>query len=53
MARAVLTLNSIVVGVVVLPVLFTGMTLLYYDLRVRKEHFDLEALTQEMGVAAT
>ena len=53
MARAVLTLNSIVVGVAVLPVLFTGLTLLYYDLRVRKEHFDLEALTQEMGVAAT
>ena len=53
LARAVLTLNNIVVGVAVLPVVFTGMTLLYYDLRVRKEHFDLEALSQEMGVAAT
>ena len=50
LARAVLTLNSIVVGVAVLPVAFTGMTLLYYDLRVRKKGFDLATLSQEMGV---
>ena len=47
------TFNSIVVGVAVLPVAFTAMTLLYYDLRVRREHFSLEVLSQEMEVAST
>jgi fatty acid desaturase len=50
---ALTTLNSIVVGVAVLPVAFTAMTLLYYDLRVRREHFNLEVLSQEMRVAST
>ena len=33
------------------PVLFIANTLLYYDMRVRKEHFDLEQLSNDMGLA--
>lgn len=40
------------VGVVTLPVATIAFTLLYYDLRVRMEGYDLNALSQEMGVAA-
>ncbi len=41
-----------VASIAAVPVLWIGMTLLYYDLRVRKEDYDIEALTREMGVAA-
>ena len=35
------------------PIVFIAGTLLYYDLRVRKEQYDLSALSQEMGTVAT
>ena len=45
------TLGSLIVGVAVPPVMFIAATLLYYDLRVRKEDYDFAALSREMGVA--
>lgn len=39
-----LTVASALIMLVFLPVLYCVMTLLYYDLRIRKEAFDLEAL---------
>ena len=38
-------------SVLVLPVIFIAGTLLYYDLRVRKEGFNMDRLSQEMGIA--
>lgn len=46
------TLSGEVMYVVVTPVLFIAGTLTYYDLRVRKEQYDIETLSREMGVAA-
>jgi hypothetical protein len=40
-----------VVGIFVLPVLFIAGTLVYYDVRIRKEQFDLTVLRREMGLA--
>ena len=34
------------------PFISCVFTLFYYDLRVRKEAFDLELLSQQLGVAA-
>jgi len=45
-------LGSIVVAVAVPPIAGIASTLIYYDLRVRKENYDLTTLSQEMGVAA-
>ena len=44
--------GAIAAVVSVPPVLFTAGTLLYYDLRVRKEDYDVETLSREMGLAA-
>ncbi len=46
-----LVLGSMVVGVVVPPVTYIATTLLYYDLRVRKEGYDMSRLSTEMGVS--
>ena len=46
-------LGGIAVEIVVAPIVFIAGTLLYYDLRVRKEQYDLSALSQEMGTVAT
>ena len=52
-ATAVSTLlqfvGGLIVAVVVPPVVAVTMTLLYYDLRVRKEEYDLTTLSREMG----
>jgi len=48
----ILSLGGVVVGVAVPPVLFISGTLLYYDLRVRKEEYDFAGLSREMGIAA-
>ncbi len=45
--------GSLVVGVLVPPVVVIATTLLYFDLRVRNERFDLRRLSLEMGVATT
>ena len=49
--HAILGLGGMVVSIVVLPVIFIAGTLLYYDLRVRKEAYDVSALSREMGIA--
>jgi hypothetical protein len=36
-------------AVAIYPILATVVTLLYYDLRVRKEGFDLEVMSRELG----
>jgi hypothetical protein len=51
--RAVVTIGNIVVVVLAAPVLHIAATLLYYDLRVRKEGYDIAALSQEMELAAS
>ena len=43
---------GLVVVIVVTPVLAIAGTLLYYDVRVRKEQYDFDTLSHEMGVAA-
>jgi hypothetical protein len=49
----ILALGEIVVAVAVVPVLFIGWTLLYYDMRVRNEKYDVAALSRELGLVAT
>ena len=39
-----------IVGALLMPILSTGFTLLYFDLRVRKEGYSLEALAQELNI---
>ena len=43
-----IVLNRIV-SILVAPVTFIASTLLYYDLRIRKENYDMERLSTEMG----
>jgi hypothetical protein len=40
-----------VVSLIVTPLLYCVLTLLYYDLRVRKEGYDLEVLASELPAA--
>ena len=49
----ILSLGGVLVGIFVLPVLFIAGTLVYYDVRIRKEQFDLAVLRREMGLAAS
>ncbi|MBI2166473.1 MAG: zinc ribbon domain-containing protein [Chloroflexi bacterium] len=41
--------NETLAGVLVNPIIYIGLTLLYLDLRVRKESYGLETLASEMG----
>ena len=41
------------VKILVLPVWFIAGTLIYYDLRVRREAYSLDTLSREMGIAIT
>jgi hypothetical protein len=41
--------GGLVAAVLVAPILASGLTLLYFDLRVRKEAFDLELLAQQIS----
>lgn len=43
---------GLIVGVLVRPIQAAATTLLFYDLKIRKEAFDLEALAQQAGIAA-
>ena len=49
---SVLFLAGLAVTTAILPVISIASTLLYYDLRVRKEGYNLSRLLAEMGVAA-
>ena len=42
-------LGTLIIGVLVAPILAGGVTLLYFDLRIRKEAFDLELLSQQLS----
>jgi hypothetical protein len=46
-------MGGLVVMVVVPPVLMIAWTLLYNDLRVRKEKYDVAAMSRELGIDAT
>ena len=41
-------LSDIMIRIAVLPVLFIAGTLLYYDVRVRNEKYDLATLSREL-----
>ena len=43
------TIGATIGSILSTPVAITGATLLYYDLRVRKEGYSLEALAEELG----
>ncbi len=40
-------------GIVLAPILPCALTLLYYDLRVRREAFDLQVLSEQLGTGRT
>src|ERR1041384_6285373 len=44
-----LSILSVAMGVVLAPILPCALTLLYYDSRVRREAFDLQILSQQLG----
>src|SRR6266516_3744970 len=44
-----LSVGTIVLGVVLTPILPCALTILYYDLRVRREAFDLQILSEQLG----
>ena len=50
-SSAIMLLGGVVAGIVVPPVLFIAGTLLYYDLRVRKEEYSMAVLSKELGIA--
>ena len=49
---AVTQIISSVLIIPIYPLLAVVSTLLYYDLRIRKEGFDLEVMSRELGTAA-
>ena len=49
----VVGIGDILVSVIVPPVLLIAWTLLYNDLRVRKEGYDVSAMSNELGIEAT
>jgi len=48
LAIPLIAATAIATGIVVRPVSMTGIVLIYYDLRIRKEGFDLVTLTQAL-----
>jgi len=48
LAQSLATAIQTIANIVVRPVLMTGVVLIYYDLRIRKEGFDLVTLTQAL-----
>jgi hypothetical protein len=50
--EALSTVVVALVSLLIYPLLSCVLTLFYYDLRVRKEGFDLEMLSQQLGAAA-
>lgn len=51
-ARVISTVVASVLSFVLGPILYCILTLTYYDMRVRKEAFDLEVLSTQLGAAA-
>lgn len=50
LAVTVLTLSTTVATIIVLPFQASVITVMYYDLRVRREGFDLHLLAQQLGL---
>ena len=48
LAQSLMTAIQTITNIVVRPVLMIGVVLIYYDLRIRKEGFDLVTLTQAL-----
>jgi len=46
----VMMLVSVVGGIIATPILVTAVTLLYYDTRLKKETYSLNALAYELGI---
>jgi len=46
-------LGALVAAILSPPITAIGITLLYFDLRVRKEGYNLDALANELGLAST
>lgn len=53
LARVLSTVVASVLSFVLGPILYCILTLAYYDMRVRKEAFDLEILATQLGAAAS
>ncbi len=51
MGQIATTVGAALGSIIVLPVTYIPATLLYYDLRVRKEGYDVSRLSEEMGFA--
>jgi hypothetical protein len=49
---ALTQVGAFIAGVLVMPVLTIGSAILYFDLRVRKEAFDLQVMMNPLGAAA-
>lgn len=50
LSRSMLAASSLLPAIAVPPVVSIAVTLLYYDLRVRRERYDIERLSQELGL---
>jgi hypothetical protein len=44
--------GSFIAGTLVIPIVTIAMSLFYYDMRVRKEGFDLQVMMSAVGGAA-
>ena len=51
LGQIAITIGATVGSIIVLPVTYIPATLLYYDLRVRKEGYNVSRLSDEMGFA--
>ncbi len=49
-AGIVLTVLAVILPLILAPVIAAVITLMYYDLRVRREAFDLQVLGQRLGI---
>ncbi|MEA2391915.1 MAG: hypothetical protein QOK31_2024 [Solirubrobacteraceae bacterium] len=50
--RAVGFVTGVITSVIATPFIAACVSVIYYDLRVRKEGFDIEMLTQQLGTAS-
>ena len=49
LGQVAVTAGATLASIIVLPVTYIPATLLYYDLRVRKEGYNVSRLSEEMG----
>jgi hypothetical protein len=47
-----ITIGALIGNIIATPIFATGQTLLYFDLRVRKEGYSLDALANELGLTS-